>query len=390
MIKVKINGIKHHFIAKYFITLIIFFLLIFTEASTGCPIPDLRFSRPKKFGTTTTEQPYVTFESTQIYLPEDLTTSDFEYIEGGGVGGGGGESTADLHEPIGGGGSDSVQRQTRYTDFNPYAWDGAGAAAAGESAHPGGGGHDDDDSLLLSSSAATSHQQHTKHERRKLRKNASGRRRFERPYLQHGKHQSKRDVGATTSNKQTYHHHHHHHKHHLHSYPLSSISSSSLPSIYQNVFSEAAAAAAMVRDEDDHHQQQDDLNVMGMVGDGGSPSVAVHHNVNDDDNDVDKDGNVIVRRSNKKGDLNNSDRKYDKDDDLPADDVHEDNVENDDGNQTSSSSLLTRVKRKSGKTTGALSRPKGASDSGSKSTSRKKDGELMFNVQLFSSFFCIV
>lgn len=37
-----------------------------------------------------------------------------------------------------------------------------------------------------------------------------------------------------------------------------------------------------------------------------------------------------------------------------------------------------RVKRKSGKTTGALSRPKGASDSGSKSTSRKKDGECFF------------
>lgn len=36
---------------------------------------------------------------------------------------------------------------------------------------------------------------------------------------------------------------------------------------------------------------------------------------------------------------------------------------------------LQRVKRKSGKTTGALSRPKGGGDSSSKTTSRKDKGE---------------
>lgn len=46
------------------------------------------------------------------------------------------------------------------------------------------------------------------------------------------------------------------------------------------------------------------------------------------------------------------------------------------GNQSSSAAVaLQRVKRKSGKTTGALSRPKGGSDSGSKTTSRKDKGK---------------
>lgn len=51
---------------------------------------------------------------------------------------------------------------------------------------------------------------------------------------------------------------------------------------------------------------------------------------------------------------------------------------------------LFRVKRKSGKTTGALSRPKGGGDSGSKSTSRKGDKSkwFFFLFLLFSSTFC--
>lgn len=53
---------------------------------------------------------------------------------------------------------------------------------------------------------------------------------------------------------------------------------------------------------------------------------------------------------------------------------------------------LFRVKRKSGKTTGALSRPKGGGDSGSKSTSRKGDKgkwfSFFFLLVLFPSTFC--
>ncbi|XP_012157798.1 locomotion-related protein Hikaru genki isoform X2 [Ceratitis capitata] len=49
------------------------------DASPGCKAPDIRFTviRPE----TTTEQPYAKFETTQIYLPEDFTTSDAEFVE---------------------------------------------------------------------------------------------------------------------------------------------------------------------------------------------------------------------------------------------------------------------------------------------------------------------
>lgn len=85
------------------------------EATTGCQIPDLRFVRPKKFGSTTTEQPYVTFETTQIFLPDEFTTADLEDYAERSV-----DETlsteTDAHT--------SNLRLTRYTDYNPYAWHG--------------------------------------------------------------------------------------------------------------------------------------------------------------------------------------------------------------------------------------------------------------------------
>uniref|UniRef100_A0A1S4GZB5 Locomotion-related protein Hikaru genki n=1 Tax=Anopheles gambiae TaxID=7165 RepID=A0A1S4GZB5_ANOGA len=82
------------------------------ETSTGCPPPDLKISRPRK-QYATTEPPFVTFETTQIYLPQDFTTADFELVEAGKsgtnalrshaeTGGQSGSSSSSLH---GGGGS---------------------------------------------------------------------------------------------------------------------------------------------------------------------------------------------------------------------------------------------------------------------------------------------
>lgn len=56
------------------------FLLFFSEGVTGCPPPNFKFSRPK----VTTEGPFVTFETTQLFLPQTFTTSDVELIGGGG------------------------------------------------------------------------------------------------------------------------------------------------------------------------------------------------------------------------------------------------------------------------------------------------------------------
>lgn len=52
-----------------------------TEGVTGCPPPDFKVSRGK-FKSMTTEQPFVTFETTQLYLPQDFTTNDLEFVDG--------------------------------------------------------------------------------------------------------------------------------------------------------------------------------------------------------------------------------------------------------------------------------------------------------------------
>lgn len=54
--------------------------LSLTEGVTGCPPPDFKVSRPKG-KSLTTEQPFVTFETTQIYLPQDFTTNDLEFVD---------------------------------------------------------------------------------------------------------------------------------------------------------------------------------------------------------------------------------------------------------------------------------------------------------------------
>ncbi|KAH8402195.1 hypothetical protein KR009_010427 [Drosophila setifemur] len=49
------------------------------DASPGCRAPDVRFTIVKPEATT--EQPLAKFETTQIYLPEDFTTADVEFID---------------------------------------------------------------------------------------------------------------------------------------------------------------------------------------------------------------------------------------------------------------------------------------------------------------------
>ncbi|ALC42042.1 hig [Drosophila busckii] len=49
------------------------------DASPGCRAPDVRFTIVKP--EMTTEQPYAKFETTQVYLPEDFTTADVEFVD---------------------------------------------------------------------------------------------------------------------------------------------------------------------------------------------------------------------------------------------------------------------------------------------------------------------
>lgn len=286
-------------------------------------------------------------------------------------------------------GGGNVQRQTRYTDFNPYAWGGEEESATSKNL-------DEHDEEVM----YTSHQQHTKHERRKLRKNSSGRRRFERPYLQHQHKQSKREVN-------------------IHSYPSSLISSSQLPSIHQNVYYvESADIKSSLHSYQDQENEADadDVNAIGTAS----------HNDTDAKNYVNlrkhtinreikfpsgpvrspvtpappqsPNGNLLIDSNDNiddsvDGTYHAANRQYYEKSNALGDTGEEMQtfpLETQDPRTNSTAPMLSdtlrRVKRKSGKTTGALSRPKGASDSGSKSTSRKKDGELV-NVSNCFPFF---
>lgn len=386
------------------------FSYLFPEASIGCPIPDLRFSRPKKIGTTTTEQPYVTFETTQIYLPEDFTTADFEYIE---------NVDSESLENIG----DNIQRQTRYTDFNPYAW-GDGDSSAGLLG-PGG------DTLATTQKDehddAYNAQQHQnlKHERRKLRKN-SGRRRLDRH--NQGHKQSKREIAnyddAAYNAGDLHQHHHNSHRQHNHRIVrvydnvyyvqsaniISSLHLSNSIELNQSAQQTTttttdAAASSNYNEAHDAHATGNNA-VRRTVGDNGNDDTNHEQNVMRNDNNGFVNGKrfnghtgvddgittptttTIVEMDNKMPTevaitANTATTNYQKTGDensmldVPLDEpvAIVDVNANDGVNDTADGSSLNRVKRKSGKTTGALSRPKGSSDTGSKSTSRKKEGK---------------
>ncbi|XP_052870425.1 locomotion-related protein Hikaru genki-like, partial [Anopheles cruzii] len=69
--------------------------------TTGCPPPELKISRSRK-QYATTEPPFVTFETTQIYLPQDFTTADFELVEAGRAGSHAGLSGDSVGDTTGG------------------------------------------------------------------------------------------------------------------------------------------------------------------------------------------------------------------------------------------------------------------------------------------------
>jgi hypothetical protein len=71
------ENIKKH-LYFYFSFLFYFF---FVEAITGCAPPNFKVTRPKGKASTT-EQPLLTFETTQLYLPQDFTTHDLEFVDG--------------------------------------------------------------------------------------------------------------------------------------------------------------------------------------------------------------------------------------------------------------------------------------------------------------------
>ncbi|XP_035917392.1 locomotion-related protein Hikaru genki-like [Anopheles stephensi] len=313
------------------------------ETTTGCPPPDLKISRPRK-QYATTEPPFVTFETTQIYLPQDFTTADFELVEAGKSGTNALRSHADASDQTA-----SLHGNAHDTSF----WWELGIQNA-----------EVRESLAAASFPARS-------------KRATGQGHQRRP------------------------HHHHHHRRrrsspgpHDHLLNLEELSpaivinnifneNDSDHSVYDNLFLNSGPADVDVDERDGENSadagQYLDKNEIegeeiivemgdngsiirrrvkrksgkttgalsrakaGSGGDGGSKSIARHHK---QDETSAENGPEAVGLAVDAG--------------APGGDQH----------QPGGGRAQVRVKRKSGKATGALSRPKGASDSGSKSISR--------------------
>lgn len=206
--------------------------------------------------------------------------------------------------------NDNVQRQTRYTDFNPYSWgDGMDSVVTSK--------NDEQDEVHNSN-------QHTKHERRKLRKN-NGRRRLN----QNVHKQSKREVKNVDV----------------------------LDNIY---YVQSANVISNLRQSNSFESINGDADKSLNIDTNDSELVNIHAGESYTNN---LNGNLT--EDNVSGQENDDDEV----------DIDDDKLQQS-SNDTNS---LHRVKRKSGKTTGAL-RPKGASDTGSKSTSRKKGEGQYFSV----------
>ncbi|XP_049286793.1 locomotion-related protein Hikaru genki-like isoform X1 [Anopheles funestus] len=309
------------------------------ETTTGCPPPDLKISRSRK-QYATTEPPFVTFETTQIYLPQDFTTADFELVEAGKSGASGLHSRADAGDQTA-----SLHGNSHDTSF---WWElGIQNAEVRESLAAA--------SFPVRSKRATVGHQRRAHHHHRRRRSSPG----PHDHLLNLEELSPAIVINNIFNENDSDH-----------------------SVYDNLFLNNGPSEGDIDDERDGENTPDtgqylDKNEIegeeiivemgdngsiirrrvkrksgkttgalsrakaGSGGDGGSKSIARHH----------------------KQDHTNADT-------PEAVELAEDTALGGDQHQPGGVRGQIRVKRKSGKATGALSRPKGASDSGSKSISR--------------------
>lgn len=396
--------------------------------------------RPKKLGSTTTELPYVTFETTQIYLPDDFTTANFEYVE----------HTVDETMSTETDDHQTNQRQTRYTDFNPYAWN---------------SGDGDDLHVPLGSASTAGGNKHNnlKWERRKLRKN-TGRRRLDRhnnqPHKQQKREirnanfhdiyyiQSANIVSQLHDNLPLLHHTnrtfnifkqnntndsiqqpHQQHQHHTIAFNQHDFNPNASNTIQQpkatnkKKFKPKKKATdakttktkitfklkngklinkiALQRTQSTDNRRQFVKELIGNESQTSSATMTEkmttadglstneHNNNNNQELMLAKQIKTKQQQQQQKNATGEDNDKNNVNDDMSTDEAqHFGDATMNDSNSTmhtdTTSNQLHRVKRKSGKAAGALSRPKGGSDSGSKSTSRKKDGKWLSNASCWS------
>lgn len=353
------------------------FLLFLADASPGCRAPDMRFTivAPE----VTTEQPYAKFETTQVYLPEDFTTADVEFVD-------------KLHH---------APSENHAAIVNPYAMD-FGDDAHHHDLHAG----DAAASLVDDSDPAADDEEdaqeegaykrmNTNRKQGKKRRSGSGRRRrLENENGQTGRGRGSRykrhailhDAEASSDtdrwagsklaaegdvyyvhvadilksrepNKQL--------RAKLHKLKQKARLNKCLAGSVSEKCKKLMQKLNEQQVKEEEQEQQDKQHKVEQS--------QPHHRRRGDSHAAELDQRDMEPRrwrrrrmaAKAKGDAGQLEMQLEMQPRLEEI-----------GNQSSSAAVaLQRVKRKSGKTTGALSRPKGGSDSGSKTTSRKDKGK---------------
>lgn len=336
------------------------------EATIGCQIPDLRFVRAKTF-LSTTESYSVSLETTQA-PNEILSTSNVAS-----------EHHVDDARLTEEGAHTSSLRQTRYTDYNPYAWNnenGDHVHLPGNSdAHleeaPNENGKRVKRSLYRTKTKRRSkHHSHVHtHNERNIKHNY-----IDDAY--NSVHASKKDYQHFDNNG-------------TNSEPIQPININSVNEstdtmifgLHDNGFLYSQDGTMNHPGDNSFSKKQTDGDTLRIKFVHKSGKIThkialqraqstdiIDHNENDNITDIDSGNENKFNETSANENMKNFDE--------PGIDGSEFvNTSNQNNNNNGRTLQLARVKRKSGKATGALSRPKGGSDSGSKSTSRKKDGK---------------
>ncbi|XP_017108102.2 locomotion-related protein Hikaru genki isoform X2 [Drosophila bipectinata] len=360
------------------------------DASPGCRAPDVRFTIVKP--ESTTEQPLAKFETTQVYLPEDFTTADVEFVE-----------SAPRHPG-----------ENHAAVINPYSLDlgddhlHVGDAAASLVADDDLG---DDEDEELHGGPTDEKRLNTNRKQGKRRRSGSGRRRR----IENDNGQTGRGRGSRYKR--------HAILHDAEASPETDRWAGSKLAAEGDVY--YVHIADILKSREPNRELRSKLHKLKMkakmskcLAEGGKEKCTKllkkkpkTKKVNPEEQTLKKETKIIKEERSEKdvmeepesssghhrrrgdshaAELDQRDRSprwrrrrsiESKGDlgQLPPDPDKEpepvDIEEQQYGNQSSSAAVaLQRVKRKSGKTTGALSRPKGGGDSSSKTTSRKDKG----------------
>ncbi|XP_075165100.1 locomotion-related protein hikaru genki isoform X2 [Haematobia irritans] len=326
------------------------------DASPGCKAPDIRFNVIKP--ETTTHQPYAKFETTPAYSPDDSTTSDVDFVERINIdltGRHNGNQMGGIVNPY------QVSMNDHHTTANLHAND---MAATDED--------EEEDDENMDNDGATQKPNQTRKNNAKKRRTSQGRRR--RIENENGQTRGRGSRYKRQSDTDD-------HSDSLHSDKILDINLPPATDVYYIRFvdtkkhpTENGELKYRI-----YKWKQKSRNITSHIEQKPENHFGAHHRHRGDSQ---TNENVTEWYSLKDKHLEeqiNNQLTEDVDGQTgesvpPLEQTKEVDSYAQIFSNSSQSGALQRVKRKSGKTTGALSRPKGGGDSSSKTTSRKDKG----------------